>query len=416
LQVHGFSSKEQIIGKNSLMFIAKKDHKRAMDNLKKTLGQGLVKNVEYTLLTKDGKEFPGELSASVIKDISGKPIAFVALTKDITERKYADEKIQNLAKFPSQNPYPVLRIAKNGILLYANEPSGILLGDWDCQVGQPVPDNVREIVADILESGEKKNIEFEHKQQIFLFSIAPVIDIGYVNLYGIDITERKRAEEQIKQSLKEKEVLLKEIHHRVKNNMQIISSLLSLQSRYVKGKKALEMFQNSQARIRAMALVHEKLYRSKDLARINFVEYVQDIVRQLFRSHGISPATISYNIRVKDVFLAINRAIPCSLIINELVSNSLKHAFPASVKTTADRPDGKKGKIDIDFYLGKDNKLLLKIRDNGIGLPDNIDFKNTKTLGLQLVTTLVEQLNGTIEVDIKRGTTFKIKFDKSEGK
>jgi len=154
-----------------------------------------------------------------------------------------------------------------------------------------------------------------------------------------------------------------------------------------------------------MALVHEKLYRSKDLARINFAEYAQDIVRQLFRSHGISPATISYNIRVKDVFLAINRAIPCSLIINELVSNSLKHAFP----------DGKKGKIAIDFYFGKDNKFLLKIRDNGIGLPDNIDFKNTKTLGLQLVTTLVEQLNGTIEVDIKRGTTFKIRFDKSEG-
>ncbi|MCK4830395.1 PAS domain S-box protein, partial [bacterium] len=223
---------------------------------------------------------------------------------------------------------------------------------------------------------------------------------------ALDITERKHAEEQIKKSLKEKEVLLKEIHHRVKNNMQIISSLLNLQSRYIKGKKALEMFKNSQARIRAMALVHERLYRSQDLARINFVEYVQDLVRQLFMSYGISTTKIKFNIRIKDVFLNINKAIPCSLIINELVSNSLKHAFP----------EGEKGKIDIDFCLGKDNKLLLKIRDNGIGLLDKIDFKNTKTLGLQLVTTLVEQLNGTIEVDIKRGTTFKIRFDKSEGK
>ncbi|MBA7520182.1 putative sensor histidine kinase pdtaS [subsurface metagenome] len=233
---------------------------------------------------------------------------------------------------------------------------------------------------------------------------------------GIDVTDRKRAEEKIKESLKEKEVLLKEIHHRVKNNMQIISSLLNLQSRYIKGKKALEMFQNSQERIRAMALVHEKLYRSQDLARINFVEYVNDLVKQLFRSHGISPTKIKFNVRIKDVFLDINRAIPCGLIINELVSNSLKHAFPASAKAAAGKPNGRKGKIDIDFYLDKDNKLLLKIKDNGVGLPDNIDIKNTKTLGLQLVVTLVEQLNGTIEVDIKRGTTFKIKFDKSEGK
>ncbi|GAI09235.1 unnamed protein product [marine sediment metagenome] len=144
----------------------------------------------------------------------------------------------------------------------------------------------------------------------------------------------------------------------------------------------------------------------------------------MFRSHGISPTKIKFNIKIKDVFLDINRAIPCSLIINELVSNSLKHAFPASVKTaagrpasvktTAGRPNGRKGKIDIVFNLDKDNKLLLKIKDNGIGLPDKIDIKNTKTLGLQLVTTLVEQLGGTIEVDTKRGTTFKIKFDKSE--
>lgn len=767
LKMHGFSSKEEVIGKSAFMFIAEKYHKRAMDNLKKTLKCGTVKNMEYTLLTKDGKEFPGELSASVIKDTSGKPVAFVAVTKDITERKQAYEKLHYQAdllenvsdaiistdldfnvrtwnraaetmygwsayevmgkslqkvtslEFPyDKEPDVFKKIFKKGywkgeviqkhregtvINVLASfsllkddsgNPVGMVvvnrditerkqvneryteqlksfiklgnqmrmelrreallqnicntivetqgwrqvtlsLRDYNAGIAQTVamvgynektkkktmskppvliktaekflrdefkisrsyyidhthwkemqkypadlvitsvkdlkpegwhekdillipiqgkekilgfisPDNpvdgkrptkeriqALEIFADQTavaienarlyeqaqhEIAERKRTEEELREtrdyleniinsanaaiivwnpqfKITRFNYAcehltgytahevmgkelkiifpevsqdeslskikctldgkywnsveiPILckngDIRIVfwnsaNVYaedgatviatiaqGIDVTDRKRAEEKIKESLKEKEVLLKEIHHRVKNNMQIISSLLNLQSRYIKGKKALEMFQNSQARIRAMALVHEKLYRSQDLARINFVEYVNDLVKQLFRSHGISPTKIKFNVRIKDVFLDINRAIPCGLIINELVSNSLKHAFPASakaaagkpasVKTMAGKPNGRKGKIDIDFYLDKDNKLLLKIKDNGIGLPDNIDIKNTKTLGLQLVVTLVEQLNGTIEVDIKRGTTFKIKFDKSEGK
>jgi PAS domain S-box-containing protein len=553
LKMHGFSSKEEVIGKSAFMFIAEKYHKRAMDNLKKVLKCGTVKNMEYTLLTKDGKEFPGELSASVIKDNSGKPVAFVAVTKDITERKETEEALrESEGKFrilSEQNMLGII-IIQDGLVKFVNQAACVITEYSHEEVFNWVPGSFSKLFhpdelefvmkqAQKKQKGEKdvvthysyrivtksgkviwvdqysKTISFEGRNADFItilditerkraeealreseerfrtiFETAQdsifikdrtgryihvnpgmerlfripcseligktdkelfgeeeavkirgedsrvfsgeiieeeeaklVKEIPYtfnvikvpmrdssgdiIGLCGIarDVTERKRAEEQIKQSLREKEVLLKEIHHRVKNNMQIISSLLNLQSRYIKGKKVLEMFQNSQARIRAMALVHERLYRSQDLARINFVEYVQDLVRQLFMSYGISTTKIKFNIRIKDVFLNINKAIPCSLIINELVSNSLKHAFP----------EGKKGKIDIDFYLGKDNKLLLKIRDNGIGLSDKIDFKNTKTLGLQLVTTLVEQLNGTIEVDIKRGTTFKIKFDKSEG-
>jgi PAS domain S-box-containing protein len=215
-----------------------------------------------------------------------------------------------------------------------------------------------------------------------------------------DITERKRAEDKIKASLKEKEVLLKEIHHRVKNNLQVVSSLLSLQSGYVKDRQALEMFKESQNRVRSMALIHEKLYESKDLARIDIAGYIQDLTTSLFRSYGTSAAAIKLNIDVKDIFLNITTSIPCGLIINELVSNSLKHAFP----------DAREGEIKIAMQRINDNKIKLIVGDNGIGFPKDIDFRNTESLGMQVVITLAEQLDGTIELDKSSGTTFRIRF------
>lgn len=390
--------------------------------------------LELVGMRKDGTEIPVELTVSTRK--SGETYIATAIVRDISERK----RMVNELRESEERFRAIFETAQDSIFIkdrtgrYTQVNPGMerlfripcseLIGKTDEELfGEKKAVKIRETDSRVF-GGEI--IEEESTKLVrgipYTFHVikVPMRDSSgkIIGLCGIarDVTDRKRAEEQIKESLREKEVLLKEIHHRVKNNMQIISSLLNLQSRYIKGKKALEMFQNSQARIRAMALVHEKLYRSQDLARINFVEYIQDLIKQLIRLHGINPTKIKFNIKIKDVFLDINRAIPCSLIINELVSNSLKHGFPASVKTAAGRPNGRKGKIDIDFYLGKDNKLLLKIRDNGIGLPDKIDFKNTKTLGLQLVTTLVEQLGGTIEVDTKRGTTFKIKFDKSEDK
>jgi PAS domain S-box-containing protein len=216
-----------------------------------------------------------------------------------------------------------------------------------------------------------------------------------------DITERKQAEDRIKASLKEKEVLLREIHHRVKNNLQIISSLLNLQSDYIEDKRDLEMIKESQDRVKSMALIHEKLYRSENLAEINSREYITELVQDLVRSY-FAGGGIALVIEVDDFPLEIDAAIPCGLIINELVSNSLKHAFP----------DGK-GKLTVRLR-SVDRSAELIVCDDGVGIPEDVDFRNTESLGLRLVTILVEdQIGGEIRLDRSKGTAFYITFEKS---
>jgi PAS domain S-box-containing protein len=214
-----------------------------------------------------------------------------------------------------------------------------------------------------------------------------------------DITERKIAEENIKKSLNEKEVLLREIHHRVKNNMQIISSLLNLQMGYIKDKNITDIFSESQNRILSMALVHEKLYQSSDLRMIDFKGYINDLGANLLQSYNAN--YIKLNVNVEDISLDIDLAIPIGLIINELITNSLKYAFP----------DGMKGEITISISSINENMLKLVVSDNGIGLPKDLDVRNTKTLGLHLVTLLAEnQLKGKIDINREKGTEFQIKF------
>ncbi|MEA2005497.1 MAG: histidine kinase dimerization/phosphoacceptor domain -containing protein [Acidobacteriota bacterium] len=227
-----------------------------------------------------------------------------------------------------------------------------------------------------------------------------------------DISDRKKAELKIKASLKEKEVLLQEIHHRVKNNMQIISSLLRLQSNYTKDKKILDMYKISQNRIRSMVLIHEKLYKSKDLAQINFAKYIQDLAFHLSHSYSVNQDIVNIKTELEDIFLNINMAIPCGLIINELVSNSLKHAFPNG--KTWGNGKGSKPEIFISLRSNKNEYITLIIHDNGVGLPKNLDLQKIESLGLGLVSDLVKQIDGSIELYRKEGTKFKITFRTSK--
>jgi PAS domain S-box-containing protein len=216
-----------------------------------------------------------------------------------------------------------------------------------------------------------------------------------------DITERKNAEEQIKADLNEKEVLLREIHHRVKNNMQIISSLLRLQSASIKDKKYSDMYLESQNRIITMSLIHEKLYQSKNLTKIDVRDYTRDLVNGIVDSYGINTSKICFNFNVENVFLGINSAIPCGLIINELVSNSLKYAFPG----------GKSGEIKIILRTDDYSNFELKVSDTGIGIPNEIDIGKTETMGLRLVRILAEnQLHGKVALNRANGTEFQINF------
>jgi two-component sensor histidine kinase len=231
-------------------------------------------------------------------------------------------------------------------------------------------------------------------------------DVLEVSGIGHDITEKKQSEAKIRKSLQEKEILLKEVHHRVKNNLQVISSILNLQSSYVKDEGTLSILKESQNRIKSMAFIHESLYQTKDFSSINFSEYIINLSQNLIHSYSNFDREIKLNLDIQNVFLNLDLAIPCGLIINEIVSNALKHAF-------VEKKEG--GEVSIKMKIVEDDLILL-IGDNGKGLPKHIDYRNTESLGLQLVVILTDQLSGTIELHLEKGTNYSIVFKQNQVK
>lgn len=243
-----------------------------------------------------------------------------------------------------------------------------------------------------------------------LLSSTPIDVAGIVfgiTFTAVDITERKKTEEQIKKNLAEKEILLKEIHHRVKNNLQIISSLLFLQSQTIKEKEYEAVFRDSQSRVRSIALVHEKLYQTDDLANIDFAEYVKNLTEFIRKSYRLYKGEIEIRFELESIFVPINMAVPLGLIMNELLTNSFKYAFPDGGGS-----DTKNKYIMIKFSSIGNEKLTLSVSDNGVGLPDDFNPEESKSLGLKLVNTLVRQINGSLSINKKDDTTFTIGFSK----
>jgi PAS domain S-box-containing protein len=212
-----------------------------------------------------------------------------------------------------------------------------------------------------------------------------------------DATERKRIEGQAQEA---REMYIREIHHRVKNNLQIVSSLLFLQSLHSTDPNIHEILTESQNRVKSIALIHEKLYRSAEMIRLDFAEYVGDLVLDLFRTYGVHQEGINVYTNIEDIHLEVDTAIPCGLIINELVSNVLKHAFPT----------GTAGEVSIALARTGPDALLLTVSDNGIGFPVGFNWHQSPSLGLKLVKDLARQLDGSVEVDSTSGTTFRITF------
>ncbi len=215
-----------------------------------------------------------------------------------------------------------------------------------------------------------------------------------------EIAERIHAEQRVQASLLEKEILLKEVYHRVKNNLQVVSSMLRLQARYIHDPQVAKAFKDSQNRIHSIALVHEKLYRTEELARIDLVAYTRSLVSHLARLYGAESQGISLNVQGDGIFVDLDTAIPCGLILNELVANSLQHAFPPGVA----------GEIRVTLAANDVGQLAITVSDSGVGLGPVSDLDEVETLGLKLVSTLVEQLEGSLKIEEKRGTTFRMTF------
>ena len=215
-----------------------------------------------------------------------------------------------------------------------------------------------------------------------------------------DITESRMTQEQLKLSLMEKEVLLKEVHHRVKNNLQVISGLLNLQSNYIKDESVRRVFKDSQGRIKTMALIHEGLYQREQLAQIDCTDYIQKLATNILGSYFIEKGRVQLSVNVDHSRLPLDTIIPCGLIINELVSNAAKHAFP----------NNREGVVRIELNSTGKDTFYLEVGDNGVGFPEGLDFRNTNTLGMQLAVILTEQLGGEITMERNNGTTFGITF------
>jgi len=366
-------------------------------------------NAEYYLRRKDsGETWVGSYSFGPIRDKSGAVIGSVVVARDVSDRKRAEVQLRRLSQFPEENPNPVLRVAGDGALLYANDSARQWLATFGEPAGETLPLPVQAAVTEA--RGQDRAVEAEITnpagRTFNFFAVQPPRE-DYVNLYGMDFTERKQAEEalreseeRIRASLAEKEVLLKEIHHRVKNNMQVISSLVALQAAELGDAAMRSVLGDVTHRVRSMALVHEKLYQSADLARVEFAEYAKSLLNYLWRSYGRAAAGIRLTLDMEPVSLSVNAAVPCGLILNELVTNALKHAFSGSSD----------GELTVSLGAAPPGRVRLCVRDNGRGLPEGLDWRKARSLGLRLVQMLAGQLHAEVQVKSDAGTEFVITF------
>jgi PAS domain S-box-containing protein len=341
-------------------------------------------------------------------------LGWIITFRDISARKKAEESLKKSEKdYRDLVDNALVGIYKtdfNGRILFANNAMANIFGYNSVEEIKNISITSRYknsedrdfFIKKIKEEGKLEEFEVEllkKSGQPMNILFSAIQDGETISGMIMDITKSKMAEDQIKKSLNEKELLLKEIHHRVKNNLMVISSLLSLQSRYIKDEASKSIFKESQNRARSMALIHELLYRSKDLKRINFGDYIRTLTNELFRMYVSDPSIIKLNMNVEEIMLDINTAIPLGLIVNELVSNSMKHAFPAGIS----------GEIEIDFKSDNGNYYLV-VADNGVGFPKDWNFKDSDTLGLRIVNSLTEQIDGVIKLDRTNGTKFSIEF------
>jgi PAS domain S-box-containing protein len=414
--------KEEAVGRCIDDLLAPKDLYKSASSITRLVGRGKRFSLETRRRCKDGTMVDVSLLGSPI-EVEGKQVGSYAIYRDISQRKKAERELKesemiHRALFTYSND-AVFLLDLHGDHVDVNKKAADMLG---YEINELLGKSYKDIVAP-LELGKAKhkldellkNKSFSLYERLFRKKDGTEFPVE-VNISLIrdsqnkprliqsivrDITERKKAEQEIKNSLREKGVLLKEIHHRVKNNMQIISSLINLQASKIKDEETASLLKSSQNRIKSMAIIHEKLYQSGDLAKVDLRQYVQSLSGHLLTTYGADMRKIQFSMDIQDIYLDINQAIPCGLIINELLSNCLKHAFP----------DGGEGKVNISVLRLGEKSTELVVYDNGVGIPADMDIEKTDSLGLTLVKLLSEeQLKGSVDLDRTQGTCFRIVF------
>jgi PAS domain S-box-containing protein len=370
--------------------------------------------VEYRVTVKNGEvRWLRDYVKPIIDQHTNAVIRIMGGVQDITERKRVEERFRSLIERSADG---IILLNKRGIITFVSTSATTI-------IGYAPEELLQQSIFSILHPSEAKKYSFkfgrlsaEYDRSEYLLGRFRHKNGEWVHIEGMvtnlfnnpgvnafvanfrNVTDRIEAEDRLRRSLQEKEILLKEVHHRVKNNMQVISSLLNLQSASLKDKSAVSMFRESQNRVKSMSLVHEILYQSQDLASVDFAVYAKQLVASLQKSFGAKTGEISVIVRVGAVSMDIDEAIPCGLIINELVSNALKYAFPKK----------RSGEIIVEMKKKRPASIVLSIRDTGVGMKKRSG--PSSSLGLKLVTALTEQLKGTITIESKRGTSVTIEF------
>jgi PAS domain S-box-containing protein len=390
----------------------------------------------YRIIKPDGSIRWIRDRAFPVHDTQGRFYRVAGVAEDITDRKLAEDALrESQAKLQAILDSASAVICRFRVftnldwqyeffssatqMLYGYTPQEVI-ADKNLWISRVLPEDLENVILpryeDIFaERTAKLEYRFRHKDgTLRWFSMTllsqrdETANCWVVTTVDTDITERKQAEEQLEASLQEKEALLKEVHHRVKNNLQVICSLLDLQLQRIQDPQVLEVFRNSQNRVRSMALIHEKLYQSESLSKVNLADYIESLTMYLIQTYAINPNKITLQLNLEPVLLNLDTAIPCGLILNELISNALKHAFPGNtdgtiwISLSCLRPVMPSQRCDV---------FELVVGNNGVKLPELPDFSRAKSLGFQLVNILTQQLNGQIEVSQNQGTEFKLRFE-----
>jgi PAS domain S-box-containing protein len=406
------------------------DDRDCFCNAAKKAERGKLFDIDYRIVLANGEERIVNLKSDFVINDENTPIKIKGTVQDITESKKTEEKIQILASAVESSEDAIVTESLEGIITSWNKGAEQIYGYSSEEIlGKNIsilePDNLKGEIKQLIEKIKQKEkiknyktLRMKKNGTIINVSItlSPVFDV-YGKLMAIsaitrDITKMTRAEKLL---AKTEAARKKEIHHRIKNNLQVISSLLDLQADKFDNPKVIEAFRESQDRVISMALIHEELYKGKRTDTLDFSTYIRELVENLFRTYSLKSNNINLNMDLeKNAFFDMDTAIPLGIIVNELVSNSLKHAFQGRDK----------GEIRIKLYGekreeykregSKSASFILTISDNGVGIPENLNFEDLDSLGLQLINTLVDQLDGELELKRNNGTEFAIRIKVKE--